>query len=376
MPFIKTLTLMTNFGTAAINRLYLFASNTQNEPGAAEIGEAARDTAKSIFQTFNSYWQELGDGRSSIFIATVRVSLVIATILIALWAIPWINTMLEEGYSQKTVDQLIYPLLVVFMLGINNGILLSNACLLGRTTINYLDNRVLQVTINNIKIEQAIRQSNITQALEQMLGGELDQCKLLPTSDTNQQGIDSQSACINAAIEKIKRIAQDNNQKNQAQGWSFNLNLNDFDIGKMITGAVNSQIQREMYVLFSAFQGAFVFLIEITVLLNAYIAPIFLSLSLIPGQAKIIHAWLAGFLGLGLLKVSYTLIIGIATSSVVSNNNDTNPLLLPLVQAVLSPILAVIIASGGGVALFSGLTSVGGGSLRFLMRANSTGRRS
>ncbi len=380
MLFTKTLSLATSYGTEAVSRLWLLVSTIPGEIpkeiGAAEIGEGTQKAARSVVQSFNGSWQELADGRSPIFIATVRVSLIFATVLIALWGIPWIKTILEEGYSQKTVDKLIYPLLVVFLLSINNGSLLSNTCLLGRSTINYLDNQVLQVTINNIKIEQVIRQANMNQTLRQMLEAKVAECKLLPSSDSsdrnreassdkNQEGLDSQSVCIQAAVTQVRQIAQ--NYQNQQGAFKF-----DFDLGKIMTSSINSQIQREMQVIFSVLQTGFVFLIEITALLNAYIAPVFLSLSLLPGQSKLIHAWLSGWLGLGLLKVSYTIIIGIAASTVVSSG-DTAPLLLPLLQAVLSPILAVIIASGGGVALFTGLGSMAGGSLRFGLR--SGGRR-
>jgi hypothetical protein len=374
MLFTKVLVLMTNFGIAVVNSFWLLASIKPPSTGAVEMGTAAQIAARTIFEAFKGNWQELADGRSPIFTATVRVSLIFATILIALWAIPWLNTILEEGYSQKTVDQLIYPILVVFMLSINSGSLLASSCLLGRNTINYVDNQVLQVTINNIKIEEAIRQANMNQALKQMLGGKVDQCRLLPSSDKNQDGIDSQSACIQRAISEVKQIAENYNSQTGALGWNFNLNL-DLDIGKILAEAVNTQIQRDIFVLFTTFQAGFVFLVEISLLLNAYIAPVFLSLSLLPGQSKLIHAWLSGWLGLGLVKVSYTVIIGIAASAVVTSK-DTTPLLLPLLQAVLSPVLAVIIASGGGITLFTGLTSLAGGGLRLMMRSGGLRRRS
>jgi hypothetical protein len=331
---------------------------------AAGIAEAAKNAGRLSVETFNGNWVELGTGKSYIFLATVKVSLGFATILVTVWAVPFFNTIIKEGYSEKTINQLIYPLLVVFMLAIHNGSLLYSTSLLFRNTINYVDNKLLTTTINGIAIEQAIRQSNLNSAYKQILSQKVTECRLQSSTEKNQNGVDLQTAC------------EDYKAKNTTSG--YNLNILD-DLKKAVLGGVegiaklpaqytNSAVQGALLIIFPTIQMGFIFLIEIACLINAYIAPIFVALSLIPGQGKLIHAWLSGWLGLALVKISYTLIIGIATSSIV-NVDDTNPLLLPLLLGVLSPILALAIASGGGIALFNGLAGVAGGSLRFFLTA-------
>jgi hypothetical protein len=392
MLFTETPLLLMAFGTVVINKAVLLAESTNTMTNASSIGEAAQTAGRLAFEAFNANWVELTSGKSQIYFATVKTSLAVATTLIAFWAVPFINTIIHEGYSDKTIEELIYPLVVVFMLAVNNGYLLSSTSLFFRNTTNYVNSQILETTINGIKIEQAIRQSNLNQAFKQILSEKVVECRLQPSNSSfydiqdgeqrgqsskgqeNNQNVDSQTVCIENAIKDVVQAAEEYNAKNQA---SSNFNIVD-ELKKAVRGGaeaiakipaqyVNSYVQGALLVIFPTLQMGFVFLIEIASLLNAYVAPIFVALSLIPGQGKLIYVWLSGWLALALVKVSYTIIIGIATSSIV-NVEDTNPLLLPLILGVLSPILALAIASGGGMALFNGLSSAGGGSLRLLLR--------
>lgn len=359
-----------------INKFYLLAQIINIPTSAVEIGETAKIGGKTAYQAFNGNWVELANGRSYIFIATNKVALGFATILVTVWAVPFFNTIIKEGYSEKTINQVIYPLIVVLMLAVNNGSLLANTSLLFRNTIEYVDVQIQSKTIRGIAIEQAIKQSDLNSAYRQILSQKISDCNSQSSMEKNPNGIDLQTACMSNAVNEVVKSAEDYKARNQATNYI--LKIVD-DLKKVVFGGaeavaklpgqyINSSVQKVLLVIFGTMKIAFVFLIEIASLINAYIAPIFVALSLIPGQGKLIHAWLSGWLGLGLIKVSYTLIIGIATTSIV-NADDTDPLLLPLLLGVLSPILALAIASGGGVALFNGLAGVAGGSLRFFVTA-------
>lgn len=319
-------------------------------------------------QAFSNNWIELASGKSAIFIATVRVSLAFATVLIAFWSVGWFNTLSGEGYSQKTVNELIAPVIITLTLAINNGSLISGISLALHNATDTINYRIYQETINGNKIELAIKQSKMSQALQEVLGGKVEQCRLLPITKNDPKQTDPQTACIDKSIQEVNDLVQ----KYEEQGLKLDLKF-DLDINKLVVNAVNSEIQRTLLMIFSDLEMAFVFLIEIAMLLNAYVAPIFLALSLLPSQAKLIYAWLSGWVGLGLVKVSYTIIVGIATSS-IANSNQGSPLLLPLLLGVFSPILALTIASGGGMAMFNSLTSLSGGGLRLALKLGSRGK--
>lgn len=348
---------------------------------ASSITKSAQQAGQLAIEFFNSNWVELTKGQSYIYEAVVKVCLALANVLIACWAIPFFNTLIQEGWSDKSIEQMIYPLLVVFMLGINHGSLLSSSSLLLRNIGNGLNERILTQTINGIKVGEAIVRSNMNQAYQQMLNSKIAECKLLPNvnleteaekqvsnqaSTTNQSPAitqDPQTKCIDQAVEEVKSLATQqafNNVKGDVKL--------DFDVSKILVQGFNDSVLSVLLILFSAFQLCFVFLVEIASILNAYIAPVFLSLSLLPGQSKLIHAWLSGWLSLTLIKISYTIIVGMTASSIV-NNQDMNPLFMPLMQGILSPILAFVIASGGGLSLFNALSSIGSNGLHLLVKS-------
>lgn len=371
MLITKVLSLTIPFGARLINNVLLLASQSNQAVSAAQIIKKAEESASSIVKVFDTSWQDYADGNSPIYLATVRMSLALVTALIAFWAIPYINTLINEGYSTRTIDEIVPALIAVLLLVIKNGILLAVICLAIRNASNNLNSWILVANFNGTNFRQTIQQVHLQQAQQQLFDSKAQQCLLLPPSK-NEDGVDAQTICINELVKEMEKIAQENTKSDE--GFSFNFNLEDFDITKIMTQALNSQIQQELKLIFSALQEAFVFLVEIAMLLNAYIAPVFVALSLLPGQSKVIYAWLSGWLALSLLKISYTIIIGITTSAIL-NNNDTNPLFLPLLEGILSPILALAIASGGGMALFNGLSSAGAGSLRLLIRGQISRKR-
>ncbi|MBD2536384.1 hypothetical protein H6G97_46725 [Nostoc flagelliforme FACHB-838] len=126
-----------------------------------------------------------------------------------------------------------------------------------------------------------------------------------------------------------------------------------FDVGGEL---INNLVQGFIYVILSGLSAGFQYIIQLSFLLVAYVAPIFLALSLLPFESKPIYAWLSGWLGLTLVLVSYSIIVGVAASAIV-NQPSTNPLLMQLIQAVFSPLLAVAIGTGGGMSVFTAFTS-------------------
>lgn len=366
MPFTKTLHFLMDYGALKLNSntLILAEADTQN------IAKQSQVTAQKVASYFNDGWSEIINHQSHIYNATVSASLLLATIFVCFWAVPWVKTAVQEGYSTKTIDELLPPLIVIFALAVNQGVLPATVGLVMRNTTNYIDAQILQETFNGIKVEEAIRKVNMNEAHRQMLWEKYDQCRQLSKSDKNEQGVGLQDACIEEAIREVNKEFE--KFQEGEEGLKF-----DGNIGAMVTKAVkafNSEIENLIRIFLAAFQAAFVLLIEIVAILNVYISPLFFALSLLPGQIRLIHAWFAGWLSLGLMKVSFTIIVGISATAVAKNNSDSL-LWLPILQAIFSPILAVAIAAGGGIALFNGLGSIGSGGIRAVMKSGMSRRR-
>jgi len=323
----------------------------QGATASPVIISSAHESSKFVVELFNNNWVELGNGNSYIFKATCQVALLFAASTVIFWGIGWYNEVVNRGYTTRTIDELVYPILVSLMLVLNNGALLADTCLFFRGVSNYMNDKILLVTLNGINLREAIRETNMSLQFQQVLGEKVKQCQTLSAVSTNS-GTSPQSDCVTRAINDVKQAATSYKQDTGI----LNIKI-ETDLRKIVGNAVNGAASAILLVLFTTLEAGFQFLIQIAFLLNAYIAPIFVGLSLLPLGTKPIYAWLSGWLALGLTQVSYTIVVGMAATSII-NAESSNFLLLPLMEGVLSPILALAMGAGGGMAIFTGFTTV------------------
>ena len=91
---------------------------------------------------------------------------------------------------------------------------------------------------------------------------------------------------------------------------------------------------------------AFLYLLEITMMVTGLVGPIFLGLSMFPVGTKPLVAWGTLFLGTGFCKICYSLVTGLmATAMVLAGPESADMMILAIVLGVLSPILSVTISS-------------------------------
>jgi len=332
---------------------FSLAQTSANQGATVSPGivASAHESSKSIVKLFDNNWAELANGNSYIFKATCQVALLFATSTVIFWGIGWYNEIVNRGYTTRTIDELVYPIVVSLMLVLNNGSLLADTCLLFRGVSNFMNDKILLVTLNGVNMREAIRETNMSLQFQQVLGEKVKQCQTL-SATTNNKDTSPQSDCITRAINDVKQAATTYQQKTGINHIKL-----EIDIPKIVGNAVNSAASGILLVLFTTLEAGFQFFIQIAFLLNAYIAPIFVALSLLPLGVKPINAWFSGWLALGLTQVSYTIVVGIAATSII-NAESTNFLLLPLMEGVLSPILALAMGAGGGMAIFTGFTTV------------------
>jgi hypothetical protein len=100
----------------------------------------------------------------------------------------------------------------------------------------------------------------------------------------------------------------------------------------------------------ASFRKAFLYIVEVMMLVTALVGPIFLGLSLFPVTNKPFLPWGISFLSLGFCKICYTLISGLSAIAMVFNGPGTDMLVASMVLGLLAPVLAFSIASGSGLA--------------------------
>lgn len=316
------------------------------------IMQKAVESSEMFVNSFSKDWDSLSSGTSPVYTAVVTVSMLVAVVLLSFWSLQWYQMFSEEGFSSEVLAEMAMPLLVILLLT-NNGYLLAQGTLALRNTTTTLNSKVLTITRNGVTLKDAIRAMNFDQSFAFAIQAALQRCDQLDAKDVDTNGAEysPRQDCIDRTIQTAQEEALKIRQDRGIQAGAKITGAKEF-FGAMI----NSAIQATLFVIFNGLAAAFQYIVQLSFLLVAYIAPIFLTLSLLPVSAKAIYAWLSGWLGLTLILVSYSIIVGISASSIV-NSTTTDPILSQLIIGVLSPILAVTIGTGTAMAIFNAVSS-------------------
>ncbi|WP_373695828.1 hypothetical protein [Brunnivagina elsteri] len=102
---------------------------------------------------------------------------------------------------------------------------------------------------------------------------------------------------------------------------------------------------------------AFQWIIEVCMLLTALLGPLAVGGSLLPVGSKAIFAWLTGFFSVGMIKLCFNIISGLI-STMVLNSDNNDPMIFAFAIGILAPILSVVLAAGGGMAVFRSFSSI------------------
>lgn len=334
---------------------WILAQANEQDQGitiSSDTMQSAIKASEMFVNSFEKDWTDMVSGTSPIYSAVIHISMLIAVVLVTLWGLQWYQMFLEEGFSSRVLSELAMPVLVILLLS-NNGALMSQCTLGLRNTTVKLNSDVLKITRNGVTLKDAIRTMNFDQNFTYSLQVALSECEKLAQKDVDSNGTeynprqDCRERTITAAREEALKIRQERGLG--AGGWLPNP-------AYFVREIVNNVIQVVIFVIFSGLTAAFQYTVQLSFLLVAYVGPIFLAISLLPVSNKAIYAWLSGWAGLTLLLVSYSIIVGITASSIV-NSPSTDPILSQLIIAILSPILAVAIGTGSGMAVFSAFSS-------------------
>jgi hypothetical protein len=327
------------------------------------VTTAAADALTNLVaQSWDQTWTSVFSG--PLYGVLSRLGLLIAGFTVIFFVFQFARNMLEDS-GNRPLSELIWPLVVVIFLS-NNGGLLSGLTMGMRGFINQQNSQILQTTTAGLQAQSALnRISNFQSAQAQLasLQSTCDDIRDNAELQTCLNGVKQQADQILAAA-PIQEIGGVWLQKLQTMVQSVVANpLQAIGNGATVTGSMVLRAQMTPVIAFAqailmASQGAFQTLIEVAFLLTGLLGPIALGASLLPFGPKPIWAWLTSFWSVGLCKLCLNIITGIvAQASYGIGPTDALGLNLPITLGVLSPILAIAMASGGGMAIFNGLTS-------------------
>ncbi|MEO1396232.1 MAG: hypothetical protein AAFV90_25325 [Cyanobacteria bacterium J06634_5] len=351
--------------------------------GSTSIIEDSIDQLAAIQLAWDDRWNDIFGSTNGLYLGINQFASIILAGTFIFFAVGWVKDAIERGIF-PALPHVIWVLVVVTLL-FNNGKMLGAVTLGIRNIINEQTQLVLEIQIDEVSMLEALNDVLVSQQAKDLIQQEYADCEA-------KEG----QAQINCFIDAGKRTEQRLEEEYRDTGfWSPGVQRLWARI-KAITEQVESNYDRDAnpsqqtnplvdiflqtvvqtanqalaQTFLRGWQWAFGTLLELAMLLTGLIGPIAVAGSAMPMQGRPLWAWLTGFFSLGMAKFSYSVIIGLAATVVVSaeaqSQGDFGFLLL---IGVLAPVLALAIASGAGMAVFRG---VSGGVTRIVSVGTST----
>ncbi|MGK7878129.1 MAG: hypothetical protein AB4426_33930 [Xenococcaceae cyanobacterium] len=319
---------------------------------ATEILEDGREASEALAKSIDGLWNAAFS--SGLYLALVRLGLLFALGSLAFFVVQWLKAMLD-GEESQALSQLLWPLIVVFLLS-NSGAPLAGATKELRALIHTVNQEVLELAIADTNLQVAYELASTENAVEQVIAGKRDACYGLENTG-------ERVSCIQDAASEAQNFIQDyrNRQGNPTfleKAWESAEALLDDPLDAALN-VVGSVVQLAIENLFWVFHHGFQLLIELSLLVTGLLGPLAVGGSLLPGAQKSLLAWLTGFFAIGMAKLSFNILSGLV-SLIVLNAGDTDPLILPLFLGLLAPVISLALASGGGMAVFNGFSQYAG----------------
>jgi hypothetical protein len=326
--------------------VYTLLAQAGPSPGGGEsasrITQDGAAAAEAITASMDKLWNDVLGNSGGLYAAICKLGLLFAVGALLLWVVQWAKAMADDAVANP-ISEVIWLVLVVALLA-NNGVLLSQCSLQLRGIINTTNQTILQATSSSVSLQEAYRQITTEVGAEDAARGLLDQCASM--ADPQQQ-----QACVDNAKQQAQQISGSLEKPPSNRFQAF---LDKFNVGQIFQTNVFQLAVRGWLIAFSI---AFQWMVEISMLLTALLGPLAVGGSLLPVGQKAIFAWITGFLSVGMVKLSFNIISGLVAVMVL-NAGESDPMIFAFATGLISPILALVLSAGGGMAIFNSLSSV------------------
>jgi hypothetical protein len=341
-------------------RIYLFAAQF----AGGDLLDQAAKIADSIATGFDKLWQDTLSGQLYYSLCDVGVLFAVATFVF--FMVEWTKRMIN-GEEQRAYTDFIWVLIVVVLLA-NKGQVLGQGTLSIRNYINNTNNIVLQQTAKGVDLRAAYQKALGVQAVRATIKQEIENCK---TSSLKPE-------------EAIKCLDDAKNRLSQQYPTYFTGSSGPFawiiqKVDKIIQAPIDAikSGANPLQVIFSPFSayigntvidivslvllglnGAYQWGLELTMLLTALLGPLAVGGSLLPYGAKTIFTWLTGYFTVGMGKLCFNIMVGLA-AELMANSTSDQPLFFLFVIGIIAPFLATGLAAGGGIAVLQQINKAG-----------------
>jgi len=336
-------------------QLYTFLAQVDNAMGARVILNGSNGISDKVSESWDYTWEVALTG--GLYTALNNVGVFVAMGCLGLWLLQFAKRWMEGEGNPWVFQELLYPVIVIIFLA-NGGSNLATLSKGMRDTLNHMNRNVVAVVANGVSLDQTLQELGDYAAIEPRIAQVRDQCNTITENE-------KMAECLKLQNEAIQGILAEYRRKHGATVYFDKLKkqaeYNMKHLGEAATGAVISGVNAAMsapmaivVLLMGAVQWCFQMLVECAMLLTALMGPIALGASLLPFGAKPVFAWLTSFWSLALCKLSYNVAAGM-TAVAVYKLADSNTLGTAIFFGIFSPILAIALSAGGGMAIFNGI---------------------
>ena len=331
---------------------------------AGDLLENAAGGGSLVAQGFDELWQNTLNG--GLYAALCRVGILFAVGSLVLFIVQWGKQMLD-GDETRAVSELIWPLIVGLLLS-NNGAILAQSTLVLRDYINSVNKFVLEFTAADADLTAAYQQALGHAAMQTAVGSAIEECRsanlsneqvvqcltqartelqskfpeLFKDPDSGDSYLGAAGSWIMQELGKIDQATQ------EAQGDGLPGIANQILSGA--SAAVGAILTTFVTSLLLALNNAYQWGLEFSLLLTALLGPLAVGGSLLPFGSKAIMGWLTGFFSVGIAKLSFNIILGLA-GLLISTAQASQPMIFLAFIGLVAPFLATGLAAGGGIAV-------------------------
>ena len=333
--------------------------------GASQILQDGLNSSTQIAESWNKQWLTIF--QSQLFHVIVSTAGLFAAGALLLFMLQFIQRMVHEEDYASALKSLILALVICTSLA-NNGFFLSKGVLSLRSVVHTLSNQVLEVTLLDVRVRDAIQASAMQGSVVSEIRAQLSQCygmvgqKQLDCLKAANAQVDATIGAyeshinLTGPLRAVQRGIQGAIEQvsGQLQGGASDpgaiISAPLFGAAGFLGGFVGSVSEELVRLVLWAFQWAFTNVLEIAMLLTGLMSP-FAVAGAFMFDGKSLWAWFTGFFAMGLAKVSYNIIVGLS-AVVVVNAETTDTMGFLVIMAILAPALALALAAGGGLAIF------------------------
>lgn len=331
----------------------LLAQTTQDYTLENTLGlnllNQAINVTRNTAQSWDTLWNDLISSNGYLWAGMCKLAITLAAASIILVSLKMGSDYQQGRFSwPDLVASLIWPLVIAIFLA-NNGSLLSSTVITVRSIASQQVTAILNIQVADLTIKQAL--TNVTLSINAK-----QQILAIYTECQGKQA-EERTTCLQEKLPTVESIVEEAERLNGgpiAELQQLLTDLRNTVLHPLSTLAAATASIPVAFLL--ALQWAFVNMLEAALIMTATFAPIAMGLSLLPVGTKSIWAWATGFLSLFGIQLGYNIVVGlVATVIVAAGVQSVTDLAFVTFISIFAPMLAVAIAGGGGIALYSAI---------------------